>query len=453
VLLTVASLIVVLGVLIFVHEAGHFVAAKAMGIQVLRFSLGFGRPIVRVRRGETEYRVSWLPIGGYVKMAGLEEEGIAGELEGGKPTEPIDPARAFDKKPVWRRLVVILAGVTMNMVFAYFAYVALGYAGVLSNQLATTQVDSVRVADLPGEVAGLAGLRRGDRVVTVNGDSVETFDDMIGRIVATSGRVRLGVAGRAAPIEIVLPPLPDTAVRASVSRALVPYIPPVVADVQPGGPGARAGLAPGDRVLRVDRDTVASWADFSRMIRARPGQQVTVTLARGDSVLHLDMVPERKVDTDPDTKQERVYGMVGVMVRLPSLPKPGFVGALRLGWRETAFRTGLVLQIVRRPRVQELGGILTIGQLSGQQARSGFGPFLAFMAFLSINLAVLNLLPIPILDGGQVVFLLAEAIRRRPLSLELRARLTQIGFVVLVAIMLIALRNDVLRVFPSVFSR
>jgi regulator of sigma E protease len=140
-------------------------------------------------------------------------------------------------------------------------------------------------------------------------------------------------------------------------------------------------------------------------------------------------------------------------VRLPSLPKPGFVGALRLGWRETAFRTGLVLQIVRRPRVQELGGILTIGQLSGQQARSGFGPFLAFMAFLSINLAVLNLLPIPILDGGQVVFLLAEAIRRRPLSLELRARLTQIGFVVLVAIMLIALRNDVLRVFPSVFSR
>ena len=452
-LLTVASLVVVLGVLIFVHEGGHFVAAKAMGIQVLRFSLGFGRPIVSVRRGETEYRVSWLPIGGYVKMAGLEDEGVAGELEGGRPTEPIDPARAFDKKPVWRRMVVILAGVTMNMIFAFVAYVALAYAGVLqSNQLATTQVDSVRVSELPPEAAPLAVLHRGDRIVAANGDPVSTWDELAGRILTAPGSVRLDVEGRAEPVVLDLSPA-DTAVRTKIVRGLQAYLPPVVADVQAGGPGARGGLESGDRVLRVDDDTVQSWGDFSRMIRARPAQPVTVTVARGDSVLRLAMVPERKVDTDPETKQERVYGMVGVLVRLPALPKLGAVDAVRLGWRETAFRTGLVLQIVRRPRVQELGGILTIGQLSGQQARSGFGPFLAFMAFLSINLAVLNLLPIPILDGGQVVFLLAEAVRRRPLSLELRARLTQIGFVVLVAIMLIALRNDFLRVFPSVFSR
>ncbi|HUL03784.1 MAG TPA: RIP metalloprotease RseP, partial [Gemmatimonadales bacterium] len=286
----------------------------------------------------------------------------------------------------------------------------------------------------------------------VNGDPMSTWDELLSRVVTAPGRVRLDVEGRAEPIVLDLPPS-DTSVRMKIARGLQAYLPPVVSDVQPGGPGARAGLTSGDRILRVDADTVASWADFSRMIRAHPAQGVTVTLARGDSVIRLAVVPERKVDTDPETKQERVYGMVGVTVRLPALPKVGPLDAVRLGWRETAFRTGLVLQIVRRPRVQELGGILTIGQLSGQQARSGFGPFLAFMAFLSVNLAVLNLLPIPILDGGQVVFLVAEAVRRRPLSLELRARLTQIGFVVLVAIMLIALRNDVLRVFPSVFSR
>ena len=146
-LLTVAALVVVLGVLIFVHEAGHFVAAKGMGIQVLRFSLGFGRPVVSVRWGETEYCISWLPVGGYVKMAGLEDEGLAGELEGGRATVPVDPARAFDRKPVWQRMVVILAGVTMNMVFAFVVYTVPVYAGALDPDcLATTAVDIVRVS-------------------------------------------------------------------------------------------------------------------------------------------------------------------------------------------------------------------------------------------------------------------------------------------------------------------
>src|SRR6266571_1010778 len=127
-LLTIGSLIIVLGVLIFVHELGHFLVAKAVGIQVLRFSLGFGRPVVRFRRGETEYWISWIPLGGYVKMAGLEDEGMAGELEGGASATPVDPARAFDKKPLWARMAVILAGVTMNVILAFVIYTGLGIA-------------------------------------------------------------------------------------------------------------------------------------------------------------------------------------------------------------------------------------------------------------------------------------------------------------------------------------
>ena len=188
-------------------------------------------------------------------------------------------------------------------------------------------------------------------------------------------------------------------------------------------------------------------------MRDRPGQEIVVAVARGGQREVLHVVPERRVETDPETKQERVFGLVGLVAEHPVLKAPGARGALRLGWRETMSRTGMILQFLRSPRVQELGGPLTIGQVSGQAARVGLSAFLAFMALLSLNLAVLNLLPIPILDGGQVVFLVAEAVRRRPLSVQLRARLTQVGFFVLVGIMLLALRNDVLRVFPHVFSR
>ena len=452
-LLTIGAVLVVLGVLIFVHEAGHFVAAKAMGIQVLRFSLGFGRPVVSVRRGETEYCISALPIGGYVKMAGLEDEGLAGELEGGAATVPVDPARAFDKKPVWKRLVVILAGVTMNMVFAFVVYTLLAYAGALEpDRLATTQVDSVRTSELPPQAAALGTLQRGDRIVAVNGDSVSTWGELLELLLTVPSPVRLAVAGRADPLVLTFAPGDSTA-RVQLARGLTVYLPPVAAQVQPGGAGDRAGFKPGDRILRVDRDTVASWQDFARVVREHPGQRLGVEVSRGGATLTLSVVPERRHETDPETKQQRTFGLVGLVAERPLLQAPGALGGIRLGWRETTSKLGLILQFLRRPRVQELGGPLTIGQISGQAARVGLGFFLGFMAFLSINLAVLNLLPIPILDGGQVVFLVAEAVRRRPLSLQLRTRLTQIGFVVLVGIMLLALRNDFLRVFPHVFSR
>ena len=199
---------------------------------MLRFSLGFGRPLVRVRWGETEYAISWLPVGGYVKMAGLEDEGVAGQLEGGRAAVPVDPARAFDRKPIWKRLIVILAGVTMNMVFAFVVYAALAYAGALEpDRLATTTVDSVRASQLPPQAAPLAALRRGDRIVTVNGDSVATWGELLEKLVIAPSPVRLGVAGRAAPL--VLEFLPgDSAARLQLARGLTVYLPPVIAQVR-----------------------------------------------------------------------------------------------------------------------------------------------------------------------------------------------------------------------------
>src|SRR5258705_573017 len=237
-LLNLAAFLVVIGPLIFVHEAGHFMAAKLLGVQVLRFSLGCGRPIFQWRRGETEYWISIGPLGGYVKMAGLEDEGLAGELEGGKATVPVDPARAFDKRPLWARMIIILAGVTMNFIVAVIVYSGLAYAGKLESEfIATTQVASVRVSDLPAAAAPLAALHRGDRITTVNGHTVRTWSQLVEALVLEESPLRIGVEGRAEPIVLDFGPQSspsDTAARVSSVCDRDSFLPPIIPACVPG---------------------------------------------------------------------------------------------------------------------------------------------------------------------------------------------------------------------------
>src|SRR6059036_794901 len=268
---------------------GHFVAAKAVGIQVLRFSLGFGRPIFAWRRGETEYWISWLPLGGYVKMAGLEDEGVSGSLEGGKASVPIDPARAFDRKPVWKRLIVVVAGVTANVVLAFVVYT--GIAAVLgAPRLAVTQLDSLRTAALPAGAAELGTLRMGDRITAINGDTVRTWDDIVDHFISGPRELRVAVAGRTSPIEVHLPV--DFVGRAKVVQALVPLVPARIGFVFPGQPAARAGLRPGDLVVRIDRDTIRSWSDMLHKIWYAPGRTLHLTVLRDGRLEELTVTPE-----------------------------------------------------------------------------------------------------------------------------------------------------------------
>jgi regulator of sigma E protease len=457
-MLSLVAFVVVIGVLIFVHEAGHFMAAKALGVQVLRFSLGFGRPLLQRRVGETEYWISAVPLGGYVKMAGLEDEGMAGDLEGGQGAVPVDPARAFDRKPLWARMIIILAGVTMNFVFAVAVYAGLAYTGTLeSERFATTQVDTVRVSELPPSAAPLAALRRGDRITHINDDTVRNWSQVLEALLTAENPIRVRVAGRAEPIVLQMPPAPrDTADRFAIARTLTVYVAPVIAAVNPGSPGAEAGLQPGDRVVRVDGDTVASWTDFARIARANPDKALRVALLRGETRVDVSVTPQRRTEEGPG-KVVREYGLIGVSPVLPAVPAPGLLGAVGVGWREATEKVDQILTFLHRLFVgraspRDLGGPITIAQVSGQAARVGINVLLSFMAFLSINLAVLNLLPIPILDGGQMVFLVAEGIRRKPLSLALRLRLTQVGFAVIAGLMLFVIGNELLRVLQRAFG-
>jgi regulator of sigma E protease len=452
VLLTILALIVVLGVLIFVHEAGHFVAAKWAGIYVHRFSLGLGPPIpwLTFRRGETEYTISWLPLGGYVKMASREEDIGSSALEGGAPSQPVPPDRMFEAKPIWKRMVVILAGVTMNALFALAVFSFLAYKN-------GRQIDPVttvgRVVDelVPPEAAALKQIRTGTRIIRVNGDSAKSWDQVVSAIANTPDpEVRIELDDGSM---IVLPIHPDALEeRLKAAQSLQPFRAPVVGQVLPDKPAARAGIQEGDTIVAVNGRRVEQWYDLLEVLQASPGRDLTIDVARGPQRLSLKL--QAYVDTipGPDGKP-RPVGRIGVAVGTGSTSEKLTLGqAIAEGGRATLKASTQIVRTVRglfsgRISGRNVGGPILIGQLAGQSARLGLDTFLGFMALISINLAILNLLPVPVLDGGQFLFLLAEAVIRRPLPVKLRERLTTVGLVLIVLLMGLAFSNDLRRIF------
>jgi regulator of sigma E protease len=457
-LLTLVSLAVVLGVLVFVHEAGHFLAAKWAGIYVHRFSLGLGAPIraLSFRRGETEYSVSWLPLGGYVKMASREEEATSAALEGGTPTAVVPPDRMFEAKPVWKRMVVILAGVTMNAIFAYLVYSGLALA--TGEQLVVeTRVGVVIPSLVPPGAEALRTLQPGDRIVSVAGRPVTTWDDIVNGIQDTPGElIPITLAdGRRIELRIHADAIKE---RLEASAAVQPFVPAVVGQVVPSQPAERAGVKLGDTLIAIDGHRIEQWREVTPLVEPHVGTPLTLELARGASHLTLTIPTTMERITD-SSGVHREVGRIGVGGGLPKVRTRPYAlgGALAEGWRRTVDASTQVWRTVRglfsgRVAGRELGGPILIGQLAGQTARMGPQAFLGFMALISINLAILNLLPVPVLDGGQFMVLLGEAILRRPLPLRLRERLTMVGLALIVCLMVFAFWNDIRRLLEG-FTR
>jgi regulator of sigma E protease len=442
--ISILATIVILGVLIFVHELGHFATAKWAGIEVPRFSIGLGPKMIGFTRGETEYVISWIPLGGYVRMAGMEDmEALEGEHDPG-------PARAagrsFESKSLPVRALVIAAGVIMNALFAWFLYTVIAMVwgvGIVPGPV----VGDVAEERVPVEAAALLEIPMGARVTAVNGQAVSDFGD-VQRLMATArDTIRLEFDG----VPAVTVPVPGADMeRAELIRSLEPRlpIPAQVEHVEPGSPAADAGIRSGDRIVAIAGQAVGDWQEMVAVIETYPGEPVAVTVERDGSTVDLTVTPEAREIPAGD----RVVGRVGIGRAPVPRERLGPFAAAAWGGAEVVRITRLILDFLRglftgaaSPR--DVGGPILIYQITDQVARVGLVAFLDFMALFSINLAILNLLPIPILDGGQLVFLAVEGIRGRPLSVDQRMRLSQLGLVLIIAIMVWALANDFLRLF------
>jgi len=459
-LITIVSTVIVLGVLIFVHELGHFLTAKLVDIEVPRFSIGFGPKLLGFRRGETEYVISLLPLGGYVKMAGMEEMEViegkderrraGGEAESGaeEPAAAARGPRDFESKSIPARALVISAGVIMNVIFAFVVFS--GAALVWGVEPAgPARLATPLASELPAGAQALTSVPMGARIVSIGGSSVENWDD-VARVLGTAPAGATTIRFADAPaVTIALPG--DEKARKDLVRTLQYVQQPVIGGIMQGSAAAAAGLRPGDRIVAVGGQPVRYWQDMVRTIQARAGQPTPMVVQRDGSTLPLVASPRAMADTLADGAVRSV-GRLGIVPVLPEPVRPGLGGGIVHGARETWTVVTLVVGFLKElvtghqsPR--NLGGPILIGQLSGQVARAGLEAFLKFMALFSVNLAILNLLPIPVLDGGHLMFIAVEAVRGRALSLQQRSRLMQVGFVLVVALMVWAVANDVLRLF------
>ena len=454
VLYIIVILLVVLGILVFIHELGHYWAAKMFGVWVHRFAIGIGPPVKRLsfRRGETEWAIAWLPLGGYVKMASREEDPSSGVLEGGAENAVVPPDRMFEAKPVWQRMVIILAGVTLNMVFAWAVYSGLALKN--GNRYdPTTTIGVVMTDRLPEEARVLALIPRGSRIVALNGAPVESWNDVV-RGITGGDADSIAFTFENAPAVTVEMHRDQLVERARLAGALLPMHPAVIGAVFAGQPAEAAGLLPGDSLVAIDWAPIEQWADAVRMIEAAPERAILLEVDRDGQRLGLTVTPRAELAVEGDSASATV-GKIGAMVATPVVSEPySLGGAIGAGARATWFAAGTIIRTVRglltrRIDSSEVGGPILIGQLAAESAQAGFGVLLAFMALISVNLAVVNLLPIPVLDGGAFLILAVEGVIRRPLPVRLREAVQMVGLVLIIALMVLAFSNDIRRVLRT----
>lgn len=452
---TVLSFIVVIGILILIHEWGHFIVARLTGVGVERFSIGFGPVLLRWRGKETEYCLSVIPMGGYVKMMGEESP-----LEGGAAL-PYDPAKAFALKPLWARFLIVFAGPGMNFVLA---------AVIFSVVLATVgrpvwPAMIGRVApDGPG---ASAGLQTGDTIASVNGRHIAHWEDLDRAVATSSGRaLRLTVARAGAVRDLSVTPrlieardpiFKDT--HRTWEIGVGPQLLPQIGSVNSGSPADKAGLKSGDVVVAVAGQPVFTPEELMQGIQRRGGQTFEVTVEREARRLSLTVTAnavKEKNAAGEDVEVGRIgVGIVTRTVNYEPYPphKAVWYGSLKT-WDMTALTAkGLWKIVSRQIDSSNIGGPIQIASEAGRQAKEGPASLALFTAIISVNLALLNLLPVPMLDGGHLFFFVIEGIMGRPLSLRKREAAQQLGFVLLMLLMVYALYNDLVRIDAFRFFR
>lgn len=417
--------VIVLGFLIFAHESGHFFVAKLFRVRVLVFSFGFGKRLFGFRSGPTDYRVSLVPLGGYVRMAGdTPEENLAGN-----PDE-------FLSRPKWQRFLILVAGPFMNIV------IAIGFVAAISMVGTESLVIRPIIGEVtPGKPAARAGLQPGDRVTAMNGEKIDDFDDM---------RLAIGMHG-GTPLRVdylrngqlrttTMTPEPENSEFGPVGRAGIrPYFDSTIGRVKPGSSAAAAGLRPGDRVVGVNGKPVSQLAELDAALDAAKGAAVGLDVARGSARFHGTLAAAKPDPADP------YRGFIPPTEIHKLSLVPAIKDSVGQNWKMLRYTFITLGRLFRAEgSVKELSGPISIARISGEMVRRGWINTIALMAMISLQLGVMNLLPIPVLDGGHIMILLIEGVARRDLSVIVKERIQQVGFAVLTALMLVVLYNDVI---------
>ena len=426
---TLLAFLFVLGVLVFVHELGHFLAARRIGVRVVTFSLGFGPKLLKFRRGDTEYCVSAIPLGGYVKMAGETPD----DPRTGSPDE-------FMSKTKWERFQVLIMGPVMNIVLAVvvMAVVLAQGAEVPVYQDQPPVVGAVESGS-PAEQAGIQG---GDLIVDVAGRAVDTWEDLFLAIGTRPDRdVALTLRRAGQTRSVTVRPVPETRYEIGTIGVL-PDINPIVASVIAGEPAERAGLLAGDLVLAVDGEPMVTRTQLVDTISRNGGQEIELTIEREGR--------ERLIRATPALRGDR--GLLGIYVTEPTRSfTPGPFEALQLSVERNIEFSGLIFQtlgglIVGETSPRQLMGPVAIAQLSGESAEAGWIALFSLMASISLNLGLLNLLPIPVLDGGHILIIALEGVSRRDFSMAVKEKMLLAGFVLLMTLMVTVIYNDLTRI-------
>ena len=449
----VIPFVIALGVLIFVHELGHYLVARWCGVKVLRFSVGFGQPLLKwsVGRDRTEWVLAAFPLGGYVRM--LDER------EGEVPAQ--DLPRSFNRQSVWRRFAIVSAGPLANFLLAIVLYWGLFSTGMeeLRPRVTLTQAES--------SIAMEAGIREGDTVLSIDGAEVRGWSDLRWLMLqAVLDRRQADVVVRAAdagetPLRldfssVTIDDSGDDLIARIGLRPWRPAIPPVVGQVLDGSAAARAGVQSGDRFVEIDGQRIDSWLELVETVSEQAGRALPAVVERGGVRVELAVVP------DATTVDGRSVGRIGVSAAdMPGLrdqiftvvsygPVEGLVRAVAKTWDTSV----LTLKMIGRMLIGEvswknLSGPVTIADYAGQTAKLGLAHYLGFMALISISLGVLNLLPIPVLDGGHLLYYVVEIVKGSPVSERTMQLGQQVGLVMLAMLMVFAFYNDIMRLLPG----
>ena len=423
------AFIFVIGVLVFVHELGHYMAARRIGIRVLTFSLGFGPKLLKVRRGDTEYCISAIPLGGYVKMAGENPD----DQRTGSDDE-------FLSKTKWERFQVLIMGPVMNIALAVVVMTLVLYQGA---EVPAYEDEPPIVGTVDeGSAADLVGIAVDDRIVSVAGSAIETWEDLFVAVMPRADR-EISVVVRNASGQRTIQVTPDTETEYEMGDLGVgPAMQPQIRSVSPGEPADASGIQVRDVIEAVEGEAVSS-RELVERINASPGEPLSLTVRRGGAQQEIIVTPVLTGDV----------GLIGVSISPYEVMmiEPGFLESVRLSlernyeWSGLIFRT-LVGLFTTETSPRQLVGPVGIAQLSGGAAELGVAALLSLMSMISLNLGILNLLPVPVLDGGHIAIMALEGVSRRDFSVRAKERMLLVGFVALMMLMVTVVYNDLTRV-------